>query len=202
MKTDSGKLIKAKKGFRVTLPTKKGSAAFPVPEAAVCFQPSDGEDGIEVEVQRDDANRIVKVTIPGKAEVAPRTSAPKNQGQSGRRGGPNRGNRGRGGQGTGGGGHRGGHGGGGNVSRRKLKKASPKALGLSFHNPYTFIPFTKVGVDRAAPTLQTADEDKSENATKRYTGILRLTVTTQSPMLTCDPNPIGCLLYTSPSPRD
>lgn len=178
MKKDTGKLIKTKKGFQVTLPTKKGSANFPIPMAALCFKESDGEDGIEVEVHRDDRNRIVKIIIPGKPEVTPQSAQPTNQK------GPRRGDRH---------GHKAGqHGGSRNhgrqqVSRRTMKKAPPAALGSPFHNPYTFIPFPERSASRHAPTLQTADEDLRPGTEPRYTGIVRLTVTSESPLLTCDP---------------
>ncbi len=64
--------------------------------------------------------------------------------------------------------------------------AKPEKLGEPFHNPYTFLPFGTAPV-REAPTLLTADEtDKS-----RFTGLLRITVRTLSPLLTCMPGKEG-----------
>ena len=59
--------------------------------------------------------------------------------------------------------------------------------GSAFHNPYTFIPFSnQQGLDPVPPTPLTADEEADGN---RFTGILRLKITTKSPLLTCNPEP-------------
>ncbi len=64
--------------------------------------------------------------------------------------------------------------------------ASAACLGEPFHNPYTFVPFGSKPV-RRQPTLLTADEsDRS-----RFTGLIRLKVRTLSPLLTCNPIPVG-----------
>ncbi len=184
MKMDKGKLKQIKNGFRVMLPTKKGSADFAIPEKAVCFRKDDGEDGLEVDVERDAQNRIVKVTIPGKEVVTPRAAAPpadKRRGASGGRGGSGRG-RGqqdrRGGRGQQRGRSQ-------PAATRGVKKAPPQAIGLPFHNPYTFLPFGEQR-EAHAPTPLTVDEVERQ----RVTGVLELEVTTQSPLLSCHPNPI------------
>ncbi|MFH1842392.1 MAG: hypothetical protein ABIF77_04240 [bacterium] len=64
----------------------------------------------------------------------------------------------------------------------------PNVFGLQFHNPYTFIPFTETPLDKREPSLLTVDELPDE---QRFTGILTLEITTQSPLLTCDPDPVG-----------
>ena len=71
MKTDKGILKRVKKGFLVTMPTRKGSTDFQISQAARQFRLEDAADGLEVDVERDDGNNIIKVTIPGKPEVSP-----------------------------------------------------------------------------------------------------------------------------------
>lgn len=66
------------------------------------------------------------------------------------------------------------------------RAAAPAKLGTAFHNPYTFLPFGTVP-KRTVPTLLTADEsDKS-----RFTGVLRISIRTLSPLLTCMPGKEG-----------
>ena len=67
----------------------------------------------------------------------------------------------------------------------------------SFHNPYTFIPFPpeEPGVlDRQPSTPLTIDEDPNER--DRFTGVIELEVVTQTPLLTCEADPIN------PNPKD
>ncbi len=183
MTISKGKLKKASKGFQVTLPSKKGSADHQIPMNAACFRPEDASDGLEVDVERDAKNRIVKVTIPGKPEAIPVSA---NQS-----GGP--GSSARGGKFS-----AGSHGRGyGRPQRRsssqqsalqKLPKAAPKVLGSSFHNPYTFLPFPSKSATRLAVTPLTVDELAGES--DRYTGVIELAITTQSPLLTCHPEPV------------
>lgn len=183
MKNETGKLKKTSKGFLVTLATKKGTADFQIPEAAQCFRIEDAQDRLEVEVARDDQSRIVKVTIPGKSEIAPRTTAapamrPGQSSSPGQRHGGNQ---------TGNQGGRGGFSNSQPPALRKLPKAKPSFLGLPFHNPYTFLPFER-GVAKQLPiTMHSADEISSE---VRFTGVLQLEVKTESPLLSCAPIPI------------
>ncbi len=174
-----GVLRKSKAGFRVEVPSKKTS--FGIRPAAQRFQLSDASDGLPVEVELGADGQPVKVTIPGKTEVvgAPTPQPPKH---GAKHPGP------RGGKGFGGSGD----------SRssapdataiRKKKKASPKVLGMPFHNPYTFLPFPKSPPKRAEPTPWSADELPTDAS--RFTGVLELEVTTRSPLLTADPNPVG-----------
>lgn len=172
MKKESGKLTRQGKNIMVQLPTRNGTANFPIPMAAKRFNDADFQEGIEALVERDDANRIQKVTIPGKAEPAPPSpdsskskhkpdflkkppgskpfASPSN---------PSRG-------------------------VRELRKASPKILGEPFHNAYTFVDFEdKPVAERGPVTFASADEIEPE----RMTGILELTVETLSPLLTSDP---------------
>jgi len=168
MTSEKGKLVKQGKTFMVNLPTKKGSANFAIPEAAKRFKDSDASDGAEVDVERDDSNRIVKVTIPGAVEVIATVTKPQP------RGGYKAGFAGGKGNGVG----------VQNRARRTLVKAPPRFLDMPFHNPYTFIPFPKQAAERFAPTLHSADE---AIGSERFSGVLCLRVTTESPLLTCDP---------------
>jgi hypothetical protein len=182
MKIENGTLKKVKSGFVVTLPTKKGSADFQIPETARRFRTEDADDGVAVEVHRDEQNRIVKVTIPDKPEL----SAPTATHQKPAHGSSRDAGRGRGGkfgqQHTRQPFNRGG---GQPKAVRNLSKASPKALGLPFHNPYTFLPFADKAGTRKSPTPLSADELSSERG--RLTGVLELEVTTVTPLLTCHP---------------
>ncbi len=171
----TGKLVKTSKGYMVNLPSKKGNSDHNIPEPAKQFADADAADGIEVDVEKDAENRIVRVTIPGKAVAQPSvTQAPsvskgsRGQGWNGSR----QGNTGFGKQQT---------------DRSKLAKAPASVLGEPFHNPYTFIPFeSKLLGDRHAPTLHSADESTDSG---RFCGVLRLRVTTLSPLISCKPEP-------------
>ncbi len=184
MTVEKGTLKKIKKGFRVVLPTKKGSTDYAIPDKAFCFRADDGQDGLEVDVERDAQKRIVKVTIPGKTEVAPSpVGGHADHGRAPDRGRGRGGSRGRGGRPTR---NYGGH--GQPPALKDLSKASPSVLGLPFHNPYTFLSFSDKAPTRRQPTPLTADELPDQR--DRLTGILELHVTTQSPLLTCKPDPI------------
>ena len=172
MKQQAGTLTRQGKNIMVQLPTKSGTANFPIPMAAKRFNDADFQEGIEALVERDDANRIQKVTIPGKAEpAAPSAASSKSKHKpdflkkppgSKPFASPS------------------------NPSRgvKELRKASPKILGEPFHNAYTFIDFEDKPVTERGPvTLASADEIEPE----RLTGVLELTVETQSPLLTSDP---------------
>jgi len=169
MKEHKGKLVMVGKAFQVNVLTKKGSANLQIPQAAAQFNPADATDGLEVDVVRDESNRIIKVTIPGKSVVQPKIDSPK-RGPHGKRGGSQEFGKNS-----------------ATVARRKLLKASPKSLGMPFHNPYTFIPFGDGG-RRDVPVARTVDEVETHH---RLTGVLRLRVRTITPMLTCDPEPIN-----------
>jgi hypothetical protein len=171
MKSEKGKLVKQGKIFLVNLPTKKGTTNFQISEHAKRFRDADASDGLEVDVEKDDANRITKVTIPGKAESTPVVTRPPEKKHSA---------------------HRANHQGGSSQlgqqrARRELVKAPAKSLGMEFHNPYTFIPFPKHGPERHSPTLHSVDE---ASGIQRYTGVMRLAVTTESPLLTSDPEAV------------
>ena len=62
-------------------------------------------------------------------------------------------------------------------------------IGERFHNPYTFLPFESDGPirERRQPTLLTADEQ--ELGEDRFTGVLRLAITTTSPLKSCKVEP-------------
>lgn len=178
MKTEKGTLKKVNNKFLVTLPTKKGSADFQIPQIAMCFRPQDAESGMEVLVERDEKNRIVKVTIPGKPETSGAVSRPpgprgdRDRRPSGFRGdvrtGPH-------------------HHAGGNQPQAvsKTVKASPRVLDLPFQNPYTFLPFGANPPTRRHPTPLSIDESPQQR--DRLTGILELLVCSETPLLTCDP---------------
>lgn len=74
---------------------------------------------------------------------------------------------------------------------RKNKDLFEAVLGKesAFHNPYTFIPFPNKAPERFDPVPLTADEPRREQ--NRYTGLLRLRVTTARPLMTCDPIPVN-----------
>lgn len=183
MNQETGKLkvLKGGKSFAVILPTKKGGEAqHSIPAAAVCFNPQDAQDGIEVTVERDNQNRITRVTIPGKPEVSPAMHSQNPVSRSERvKAGP----RNQQGQWRD---HR-----AANSQTGALKtkaKASPKILGSPFHNPYTFIPFSPQPPQRRPPTPLSIDELPEER--HRLTGVLELEVTTVTPLLSCDPRPL------------
>ena len=176
MKTDKGTLKKAKKGFRVSLPSKKGSAEHPIPDAAVFFRIDDAEDGLEVDVTRDQKNRIIKVVIPGKAEVSPTPPRSESSRQGGKHGKSGRQNKNFRTQSQ-------------PQAVRHLAKATPAVLGSGFHNPYTFLRFGDGG-KRDDPSPLSIDELESEQG-KRFTGVLTLKVRTESPLLTCAPTAIS-----------
>lgn len=170
----TGKLVKQGKNFMVNLPSKKGTANHPIPEAAKRYADGDAEDGLEVEVEKDAANRIVSVTIPGKSVVQPTVTQARRDGRGGShrgRGGPRQAGRAFGNQQT---------------DRGKLPKAPASVLGQAFHNPYTFIPFPASQPQRQEPTLHSVDEAPNSG---RFCGVLRLRVTTLSPLLSCNPEP-------------
>jgi CRISPR-associated protein (TIGR03986 family) len=147
---------KGKKSMMVILPTKKGKESLhAIPENAKFFQDKDATDGLEVDVEKDEKNNIIKVSIPGKESVLQHSERQIKRDN-------NRGNNNRKSNNT-----------------NKLPQENPSLIGFPFHNPYTFIPFTKNG-NRNKPTLQTADETEKD----RFTGIIELKVTTQSPLLT------------------
>lgn len=179
MKTEKGTLKKVNNKFLVTLPTKKGTADFQIPQLAMCFRREDAESGLEVSVERDSRNRITKVTIPGKPEIAGSPPSPPPGSRGGREsrrpgaGGPR---------------NAGSHQGGGPAQPqavRSTSKASPKILGMAFHNPYTFLPFNSRPPTRREPTPLSIDESPEER--DRLTGVLELRVRSETPLLTCDP---------------
>ncbi|MCO6454198.1 MAG: hypothetical protein J5I93_02680 [Pirellulaceae bacterium] len=64
-------------------------------------------------------------------------------------------------------------------------------LGLPFHNPYAFLPFPEQAIERHPVTWLTADElPAGESDEQRLTGILELRITTETPLLTCHPEPL------------
>ncbi len=80
----------------------------------------------------------------------------------------------------------------GEMPTSKTAKASTihSAIGEPFHNPYTFLRFKDQSVaSRTAPTLRSAEELHSDTSS-RFTGIIRLKVTTKSPLKSCHPDPI------------
>lgn len=176
MKTEKGKLKAIKNGFQVLLPTKKGgSASHPIPASAARFRLQDAADGVEVDVELDAGHRIAKVTIPGKEPASvPRPQAVPS-GKHEKRDKPT-------------GSQKPGHKPGQPRAVRGLPKAPPKALGLPFHNPYTFLPFGNTPPCRKEPTPLSIDELPEERS--RLTGILELEITTTSPLLTCSPRAV------------
>ena len=179
MKIEKGTLVKAGKSFQVRVASKSesGFSNMPIPLAAKCFANEDATEGLEVDVERDAQNRIVRVTIPGKREVKP--DSPSNQGPA------NAGKRPTGFQGN----RNSGIAHGQPLAARSRSKASPKILGLPFHNPYTHIPFPATKSNRLEPTLHSVDEKPGEKEL-RYTGLLRLNIETLSPLMTLNPIPI------------
>jgi hypothetical protein len=182
MKKEQGTLVKAGKSFQVRLPSKSdsGFSNIPIPAAAKCFANEDAAEGMLVDVDRDEQNRVLKVTIPGKREVRPMLSA--DQKKSG--GGSKASGFNRQGQASG-------------VPKdqpqaaRTRSKANPKILGLPFHNPYTYIPFSKAGTtNRSEPTLHSIEEKPGEKE-KRFTGLVRIELDTLSPLMTLNPIPIS-----------
>ncbi|MDO5581748.1 MAG: RAMP superfamily CRISPR-associated protein [Planctomycetia bacterium] len=65
------------------------------------------------------------------------------------------------------------------TSTNNLAKAPASILGLPFHNPYTFIPFTKGESPRKAPAPRTIDERETD----RFCGVLELELETVSPLM-------------------
>ena len=61
--------------------------------------------------------------------------------------------------------------------------APPSVVGAPFHNPYTFLPFGDPRERRKPPTPLSVDEVEEG----RTSGILELTVRTESPLLSCHP---------------
>jgi CRISPR-associated protein (TIGR03986 family) len=138
---------KGKKSVMLILPTKKGGeSSHPIPEKAKSFKDIDASDGLEVDVERDEKNNIIKVSIPGKEYNQNKNTHAGNDQKP--------------------------------QDTNKLSQGNPSLIGFPFHNPYTFIPFTKKS-ERHEPTLQTADEIDAD----RFTGIIELKITTQSPLL-------------------
>ncbi len=167
MKIDNGTLKKSNRGaFLVTLPTKKGSADFPIPAAAIYFNTDAVDAGTEVEVERDVKNRIVKVSLPGQAETLPAVASRTAQRPWQTGGGLSQ-----------------------PAALKGLPKASAKVLGLPFHNPYTFLPFPEKMPHRRRATLLSADE--LEGKRERLTGVLELAVTTETPLLSCHPTEVS-----------
>jgi len=173
--TAKGKLVKQGKIIMVELPTRKGTARFPIPEKAKRFRDADFEEGQEADVERDDANRIIKVTIPGTTEVQAQVTTPpqKKAYQKGKHGDRPSGQKSRDTD---------------NRGVKNLQKARATVIDQPFHNPYTFIPFDNAPVrDRRPPTLASADEVRAE--TSRMSGVLHLRIETRSPLMTCNPSP-------------
>jgi len=170
-----GKLVKPGKVWMVQIVGKKGTADHQIPMAARYFEEADAVEGLEVDVERDTRGQITKVSIPGKEQGNPQLSEAQakkiSQPKSGHRSGNAPKPMGKSPLGN----------------RSNMSKASAKALGSPFHNPYTFIPFPQQEPKRAPFTLQSADETQNAN---RYTGLLRLKVTTLSPLLTCESTPV------------
>ncbi|MFO0903755.1 MAG: hypothetical protein U0939_12185 [Pirellulales bacterium] len=212
-----GTLKKAGSSWQVTVPTRKGSASLPIPLPAQCFAQTTAE-GTTVEVETDAANKILKVTVPGQPAVRPPAPTPSKSGPKGKGGGG--GGPGRFPQSSAprpsasrpsasrpsasrpsasrpaqaGGGYQGGTGGGGpKRAKRRLPKAPPSVIGLPFHNPYTFVPFTEERLplnELRKPTWLTADEfPVGAGKPARYTGVLELSVKTLSPLMTCQSRP-------------
>lgn len=164
-----GKLTKKGKSIRVVLPTKKGSADFPIPEKAKRFRDESFVEGQEVDVVLDEANRIVSVTIPGTQAVAPVITPPKpikGSYASARSHIPLK------------------------TNVREKPKASPEFIGGAFINPYTFLPFDRKPfkdrkVGRIPPTPLSADE--TPDGANRLTGVMCLRLHTRTPLMTCQP---------------
>ncbi|MDR2439799.1 MAG: hypothetical protein LBE12_10580 [Planctomycetaceae bacterium] len=154
---------KGKKSVMLILPTKKGGESLhPIPEKAKFFQDKDATDGLEVDVEKDEKNNIIKVSIPGKESGLQQPEMRTKQNKNYKNYSDNNNRK------------------SGNIN--KSPQENPSFIGFPFHNPYTFIPFTKNG-KRNKPTLQTADETEQD----RFTGIIELKITTQSPLLTYQP---------------
>ena len=142
---------------------------YSIPDKAKGFADEDVKDDTVALVEFDKNDQIVKVTIPGTADislklvtpvVSPGRSNPSRQSQTRHPA---------------------------NALKGKVK-ASPKILGEPFHNPYTFIPFAADPVRGRKPaTLITIDETR--DGCDRKTGIVDLTITTVSPLLSCTPIP-------------
>lgn len=79
--------------------------------------------------------------------------------------------------------HRGPSSQGGQPKGANAKAASPAVIDSPFYNPYTFIPFPETAPRRCKPTPLTIDEIERD----RFTGVIRLSVTTCSPLLSCAP---------------
>src|SRR5438046_3005478 len=77
------------------------------------------------------------------------------------------------------------------MDKKQRNELLEKVLGKesAFVNPYTFIPFPDKAPDRAKPSPLTIDEDPAERG--RFSGLLELSITTQSPLMTLDPTPIA-----------
>ena len=200
-----GTLKKAGASWQVTVPTRKGSASLPIPQAAQCFAQSTA-DGATVDVETDAANKILKVTVPGQPDVRPPAPTPTKPGPKGKGGGggysraphpaaprPAQAGGGYRGGDRAGGGRDGGYRGGGSgqkKAKRRLPKAPPSVIGMPFHNPYTFVPFSKEPLPLNPPTWLTADEfPVGDERPARYTGVLELSVKTLSPLMTCQSRP-------------
>ncbi|MDR3196919.1 MAG: RAMP superfamily CRISPR-associated protein [Planctomycetaceae bacterium] len=162
-----GKLqVKENKGQKpvvmLILPTKNGGkSSYLIPENAKYFKDTDAVDGLEVDVETDTRNNIIKVSIPGKEPFLQHKYNEMKTGQNNNRENKYADNYRK------------------SPDTNKLSQGDPSLIGFSFHNPYTFIPFTK-NTKRDKPTLQTADEIDAD----RFTGIIELKITTQSPLLT------------------
>lgn len=173
-----------KKSFRMKYITKKGKETeTAVRTSAMYFNSNDAEDGAEIEYELGPDGQPAKVVLVGFPEVQPGSASQVTRGNTTNRGQANREQAQRG------------HGNSGNrpymqapqaVSQRTMDKAPASALGLPFHNPYTFIPFAQG--KRGEPTLRTADELSSEDRKPvRYTGVLFLQVTNKRPLMTLFP---------------
>lgn len=184
MPQKTGKLVRSGKNFMVELPTKNGTANFPIPAAAKRFDDTKATDGAEVHVELDGANRILKVSIPNEPEFVPPAMQDKRPAHSGRsqpsgQRNPRSTNPGRDNQ---------------NPARavRLGAKAPPSLLGSEFHHAYTFVEFESQPVrGRNAATLLTADETAADGGLERLTGILELKIETHSPLLTSQAKPVS-----------
>ena len=188
MKIEKGTLKKTKKGFEVVLPTKKGTAPFQIPHKSSHFRPEDGADGVEVEVERDDKNNIVRVTIPGKPVFSPQDEQPAGMG-----------------------GHR-------SVTSRQAAARTGRPAGMHRNRPprpetrhqapsgesrrlrlgsSVCRSITRTHSCHFRRLVQTAGRPRPfpwmncPRSRQRLTGVLELDVTTESPLLTCHPQPLS-----------
>jgi len=181
MTTETAPLFIDPKGRHfVTLPSKKGTANIAIPMGAVFYNKAEANSGDQTNVELGPNRKVLKVTIIGQPVVQPKAPAADTTRQRGR-GDSGKGNRGRSGR------DRNTH----QPQQRnhsKIEKADASVIGLPFNNPYSFIPFPSEAPTRGEFSRQTVDELSDE--TQRYTGIIKLKVTTNSPLLTSAPQSI------------